>query len=217
MKDFTIADGLRYVFSGVIAFAYLYAFDAKLARDFAAAAGPIGFPMVAAVVGSVFYFIYRPLIYNHLLERLQTAYQRSHLNYRQFLMKEYGIDFPTASHLWIQIRDTHLKDSYASLRIQSAGIHMTYLASFLALPFALLSVAAGSSGKAGAFSLICAVAFVAGFLNDADYEETECNMLLVLDREKRDDIATKLGHPPRRPPDGTEPGAAADTPQAAPR
>ena len=210
MKDMKIAEGLRFLSSGVILFAYAYVFCENTVRDFAKAAGPVGLPMVLLIGGSVIYFIYRPLLYDPLIKRLQTGHKRERPNYRQLLMDEYGISFKNSDRLFIQIRDTYLYERYTDLKTRAAGIHMTYLASLLAMPCILLSALAGDWTKLCVFTAICGLAFVAGFLNDGAYEEKETDMLLSLGQEKRDEIANRLGFSRRTPAGGVDPDAAAD-------
>jgi hypothetical protein len=199
LSDLSLADGLRFVFSGVIAYLYLYLLTPSTAQEFALTAGTLGFPLVLAVVGSAIYFLYRPLVYDPLIERVQSRFLRGRPNYRQFLVAEYCISFSEAGLLWTQIRDLHLVGRYKTLRVQAAGIHMTYLAGLLALPFVITAAARGETCKAGLFLTIALVSGIAGFLNDASFEEIECSMLKSVARENRDTVATNLGYTRRSP------------------
>ena len=168
-----------------------------MAREFAVTTGTVGFPLILIVLGVSTYFIYRGLIYNPVILYLQTKYvtNRHRLNYRQYLMKEYEINFIQAGQLFSQISELYFSEKYSpKIRTMASGIHLTYLVSLTTIPYIIFSIYRHDLAKIFVFISICLIAFVSAFLLDASYEEWECNMMISNSTQiQRNVIANKLG------------------------
>jgi len=191
IKKLSFIDAVRFVFSGAILYLYLYFLFPDEAARFASASG-VFFPLVIVVVGSGIYFVYRPLLYDPVIERLQCALNRS--SYRRRLMEWYSVDFSSASRLWIQIRDSHLRERYGRLGWQAAGLHMAYQAGLLGLMVSVVGFCKDLKLHSMALAAVGALLLVAAVLSDRRHETVEGDMLVSLQRQDVDEIAKSLGY-----------------------
>ena len=127
MPKITLSESMRFLFPGVVFYIYLYIIFPTQSGAFAQSAGVIGFPLILIVVGSLIYFIYRPVIYDPIIERIQYRWNPFGVNYRKLLKSRYDIDFNQATRLFSLIRDQHLIEKYTNLSMEAAGIHMLYM------------------------------------------------------------------------------------------
>ena len=197
MSNISLLEFIRYVFSGAILYICLYIFYPEYVGLIAEKAGVIGFPIIMAVIGILIYFLYRPLIYDPLIERLQYKFNPFGKNYRQELTQRYKINFEQATRLFILIRDNYLKDKYHNLKMQSAGIHMMYQASIIFSVVGLIVYLNEKDSKSIVLMIVSLIIFIGAYLQDSKYEILERDMLLSLGWDKIDEIAFNIGYKKR--------------------
>lgn len=195
MKDINFTQALRYVFPGVVAFLYFYILFQAEASDFAKATTILGFPLILIGTGCGIYFIFRALLYDQGIERLLFLWTPFKPNYRQELASRYNIKFTQTTHLFIQIRDEHLKERYSGLNTFSAGIQMIYQAGVLTLVAAVIAAYKDCTSYTWVILLIIGIlVLIAAYFNDARYERIERDMLVMLGWQKIDAIAERFGY-----------------------
>ena len=193
LKDLSLSNAFRYMFSPVIAYFYLYICNASLAKQVIASLGILGITISFLVLGSVIYLLYRPFVYNIIILRLQDICRLKSNNYRTFLKKRYSIGTYEAMLLWVQIRDKYFKDCYSEMmKITASGIHLSYLAGIIAIPFTIWRFMVSDFKPALLFLVITSIFLLGAFLYDRYYEDTELRFLYSLNDNKLDLFASKM-------------------------
>ncbi len=203
MKNLSLANALRYMFPSMVVLSYfyiLYKCDQSLVKQFTTDFEPFKSLSVIWLIsfiflGSILYFLYRPL-YNAIALRLHDSHLCRHNsdNYRTYLKKRYENDnykigTPEATQLWIQIRDKYLKDRYTQeMKEAASGIHLIYLAGFIALLFAIWMGIAHKYIICGSFLGIMVICFLSAFFLDRVYEGIEVGFLYSLGDNQRNDL-----------------------------
>lgn len=192
MKDLSLSNAFRYMFSGVLAYFYLYIYDVSIAKQALAFSG-IGITILLIVIGSVIYLLYRPLFYDMIIIRLQDRCRLNSDNYRTFLKKRYDIGTYESSLLWSQIRDKYFKNRYSEfMRITASGIHLIYIAGIIAIPFSIWGFMISDFKLSLIFLGIASIFLFGAFLNDRNYEDTELRFLYSLDDDELDLFVSKM-------------------------
>jgi hypothetical protein len=198
MKELTFVEALRYVFSGVIAFAFYAFLDPVAATAMSKTLGPIGLPLVLAVGGTLIYFVYRPLLYNLIIHPLHGVLRGTRSNHLKLMQKQYShgsraLSRLDAISLFRQLVATHLRPEHDRLAADTAGTHMTYMAGLLAVGFAVVAHSQGDLPARTQFAWGGIILLVCGCLMDWRLERMETDMVLQLGTEKRDQVAASLG------------------------
>lgn len=184
MPTLSLAEAFRYLLSGLVGLLYLLVYDREQAQNIVNAVGVVGLLGAALPAGVLLYVSYRAFLYNVPVVWLQDVFRRSSNSHRTYLMRQYGISRREAVRLYTAIRDTEFKDFYPSVAVPAAQVHYTYLASFLAIPFAVLAAFEGRCYMAIFFGGASVVLFCAAFLYDRRFEDEELILLLQVAPEK---------------------------------
>ena len=195
MPKLSLPESMRLFFSGIILYLCIYIVYPEETGKFAISSGAMGFPLILGVTGSLIYFIYRPIIYDPIIERLQLKWNPFGRNYRQEFINRYAISFDQTTRLFILVRNTYLQDKYVQLSLQGAGIHLLYQASILLLTIGVtVGIVNGFETKPIALIVSGIFTFCAGYLYDSKYEMLERDMIMELGWKKIDLIAKNLGY-----------------------
>lgn len=192
MKDLSLADAFRYMFSGVIFYIYLYVHDSSIADKISKPIGLIGVVIFLLVVGSLIYFVYRALIYNFIIIRIQDLLRFRTDNYRTYLKKQYRLETREAMQLFYLIGDNFFRDKYTRLKMTAGGIHLLYIGGILGIPFSILNMVEHHSVQILLFSFGSFFFLLGGFLLDRNYEDLELKFLLSLDEKELDSFVNKI-------------------------
>jgi hypothetical protein len=87
--EFNFVDAVRYVFAGVIAFCYYAIINPPSAATIANSLGTVGLPLVLAVLGSLIYFVYRPLLYDLVIQQIHSMVRGRKSNYCKLLKSQF--------------------------------------------------------------------------------------------------------------------------------
>jgi hypothetical protein len=194
MEKFSLANTIRYILTGAIAFGYLHIGDQNLTKKVIEDLTFIGVGIALLLFGTIIYHMYRP-IYNILVIRLHDKLRFNTHNYRTYLIKEYEgkISRYEAYPFWLVISGKYFPDEYKILSITASGIHLLYMAAFLAIPFLVWRIAA-KDWTAVIVSFVAAlVMFLCAFLHDRHHEDREYLLLRSLGKEKLDEIVKNFG------------------------
>lgn len=198
MPTLSLAEALRYLLAGLLGLLYLLIYDREQAKAIVDAVGIVGLLGAALPAGVLLYVLYRALLYNVPLVWLQDVLRRrTTISYRTFLMQRYQIDRWDAVRLYVAIRDAEFKDYYPSVAVPAAHVHYAYLASFLAIPFAVHAAVSGRRSMVAFFGVATVVLFCAAFLYDRRFEDEELMLLLRVAPEKLDAAAQTVQGTPR--------------------
>ncbi len=196
MKDLSLADAFRYMFSGVIFYIYLYIHDSSITDEIPKPIGQIGVVILLLVVGSLIYFVYRALIYNIIIIRIQDLLRFRTNNYRTYLKKQYRLNTREAMQLFYLIGDKFFKEKYTGLKVTAGGIHLLYICGILGIPFCILNMFQHHSFQIFLFSFGSLFFLLGGFLLDRNYEDLELNFLRSLDKKELDSFVNKITEKP---------------------
>ncbi|MFQ5853338.1 MAG: hypothetical protein ACE5JU_22490 [Candidatus Binatia bacterium] len=193
MKDLSFPDAIRYIFSPAIAYFYLLISDRAIAKNLLNSLAPLEIGFALIVLGVVVYLLYRPLIYNLIITRIQDRFRLKTDNYRTFLKKRYTIGTHEACLLWDQIKEEYLKDRYsADMRTFASGVHLLYLSGTVALPFLIWRLSIKDWLSSLLFVGVAAVCLTAAFLSDRYYEDVEMRLLRSLENSQLDLFANQV-------------------------
>ena len=194
MPNITIAEAFRYLLSGFIGFLYLFICDPEWGKIVFDTLGNIGLVGTALAVGTLLYVCYRSLLYNKWVILFQDVIPGKG-TYRSYLRQRYGkynLSRSDAVQLYIVIRDTELCKKNKSALIPAANVHYTYLAGFMAIPFAAISHHYDKPTE-WIFYIFIVVFLVSAFLFDRRFEREELSHLKALvDTSAMDKIAEHL-------------------------
>jgi len=194
MPKLSLSEALRYLFAGFVGFFYMFIYDAAMAERLLNRFGALGLTLSLLVASALLYFVYRPLIYDLIIIRLQDAIRFRSENSRTYLKQRYVLSTSEAQRLFRHVRDRHLGEWYALRATEASGIHFLYLAGILAVPFLILTLVHRNWQQWPFFATASVVFFFAGFLLDRRYETDECGMIKSVDKSVVDAIARTQGY-----------------------
>ena len=196
MTGLTLADSLRYLFTGLIPLLFLYIAERGLVLGIIEELGPIGVSLGAAALGSLLYHLYRPTLYRYVFAPLQDSLRRTTHSPRTYLASRYNLSGGNASLLWAFVANRVLSDAKMMWRRQASATHLLYISSFVGLALALSQAVLGQWGDALIMLVIGSVLGVGGVIHDRlaeDYEYLSCR---ALDLQALDDLASEYGFTP---------------------
>ena len=176
MPSLSLADALRYFFAPCVLVFYLTVYDAELAANLQQRFGTIG-TIAFLVAGSVFYFLYRYLLYDCLILWLHDWLRTQ--TYRRYLGERYSlcngrvwcpVCTLRALRLYHQVQFPNQKARSDTASVRASGVHLLYQAGLLAIPFILF---AKSGSQLMLFVSMALILFLAAVRADASYEEEE--------------------------------------------
>jgi len=176
----------------MVAFSYLYISNPSFIKELAESLGTL-LSIIGIIsfvfLGSVIYLVYRALLYNMLILHIQDFFRRKPGNYRTYLKQHYGIGTHEAQQLWLQIKGKYFKDCYSQpMKEIASGIHLIYLAGFIAIPFAFWNLTYSSFTLKWPFLVIALIFLLGAFFLDRSYEDIEVRFLYSLDDTERNDL-----------------------------
>lgn len=130
MAEFKIAEVIRYLSTGMLLFLIFYLCDpsttSRILTDFGTVAGPL----VVFVTGTVFFLVYRILIYNLILFKILDRVNSD--NVRDQLTKRYNIQGKyEAEIVWKSISRVVMKQDNSVLDLPSSEVHLLYVTSII--------------------------------------------------------------------------------------
>lgn len=181
--SFSLKDLIKYFLSGPIFCGFLAYYDNAVWKYLVSVFPAVVFPLFILVLGVLFYFIYRPLIFETAILRLQDFLRIETESYRTFFKKRYGISTAEAAVLMDDVTENITYERYeknwgtVGVAVEGAGIHMVYMVSIFSLIFSLLSIANHNINKFIVLFLISMISFTASFLNQRRYEDMELRFI----------------------------------------
>ena len=179
MRNLSIAEMFRYLFPAVFAFSLLFISDETFAICLLKKIEVVNAILIALVLGSLFYAVYKSLIYPKI-EYLQDFIRGRKLcifkwyilkigdNWRTYLMSEYSLNKDEAKKLFIIIRRNRGERSW----LVASQIHFLYMASIISLFFIAFSVSYGWDNLS-VIIIIFIITFISGLSSDRFFEEVE--------------------------------------------
>jgi hypothetical protein len=193
MKDFSLANLIRYVFPSFVLYIYLLLVNFAGTIYFTKQLQWVG--VIAFIfVGSVMYFIYRSLFYRNVIPSIQDFFRTrsKSTNFRTFIKEQYKINSYKANLAWVILRDQFLSEKYPARMMESAaGAHLLYISGILGFLVPILGISlkvCGYDDLWGAGLLLVfvigLVSCIAAFYWDKSYEDIEFMMFCSLPKVK---------------------------------
>ena len=202
MPQFALADALRYFFSPIVLLFYVFVFDSKFGGDLLDKLGLAG-SLAFLVAGGVIYFVYRYLIFDHLIKWLHDRFRAQ--TYRTWFQENVEISLDgtrrpshsaRAERLYQAVGHRAQNPNEDDAIVRYSGIHLLYQCGILALPFIVFSAISLNPLKAIIFVVIAAMMLGTAVIQDIREEEDELSFFLSIKNEVRD-AAKRLRIPVR--------------------
>lgn len=177
MPSLNLAQGVRYLFPGIIFYLFLMFWDISTYQyiDVSKSFGLL-------ILSFLFYFIYRQFLYNTIITRLHDTKYRKRHNYRTYLKDK----FPDLTHqeiidLFCALKDEYFSTKYGRMEVQASAVHFFYITGFLATAFFLYAcIGLGSNSQVIFYALFSCVGFLLGYSTDKNYENKEYSFISSL-------------------------------------
>lgn len=187
MPDLNLSDTLRYMCIGYILFGFISISDKENALQLLTDFGVIVISVFALVVGSIFYFIYKPIIYDiivlHLLDYWRNNWKQNN-NCRTFLKETHNIDMRQAENVWSLLYNEY-KGEKKLLEKESSGIHLMYMASLTSVIFSIIEILYLHHCFTGLFFLSLAfILMISAFIHESHIEDYEYIVMLSIGNDK---------------------------------
>jgi hypothetical protein len=195
MKDFSLAEALRYVTAGFTFLVCLHVYSPKAAADVVKGIGEIGVLGMSLAFGAVAYPVYRGLFYNKLMTALQDHWPSSRLNYRRWVARNWpDLDDDERYQVWLALRsgDKTLADGHKASDASIANVHVGYMSAIVILGFAVASFMTGSRFNGLWLLIVFGVTFCGTFAFHRRFEADELGRLLRMSREDIEKITKPL-------------------------
>lgn len=154
-----------------------------------------GIPILALVIGTLTFSIYRSLIYGLIILRVIDAIDRD--NVRDFLMKKYEILKRTkADALWKTIREKRLREESEHIDLGSASIHLLYMSALVVLALLVFLLIDNCMVLKSLLVLVPFSFFAisaAAVLSDRHMQTVEYLLLKSIKSEELDDLVATIG------------------------
>jgi len=193
MKEISLTDALRYLFTGLVPLGFLYICDSTSAKTIVIDLGPIGASFLAIAWGSITYHLYRSLVYQHIIAPLQDLMRKNSYSPRTYLAEKYNISRYQATILWANISNEVFREHVPSWRREASGIHLMYISAITAFGFALWQAIQGTKQHAILMLFLGILIAIGGFFHDRLSEDYEVFSCRSLDDEKIGNLAKKFG------------------------
>jgi|AntAceMinimDraft_9_1070365.scaffolds.fasta_scaffold05390_2 hypothetical protein len=175
MPQISLAEGIRYLFPGVIIYLFLLLWPPVPELSNAFSIMGMNFLLALLIISVVLYFLYRVAVYNPIITRLHDLSRRNRHNYRTYLKDRFDdLSHQETIDIFTDLRDTHFSANYVTMTVQASAVHFLYMTCLIALAFEVVALCSGGSYKLlvvyGAASLLSALL---GAVLDAGYENRE--------------------------------------------
>jgi hypothetical protein len=190
MKDFSLANLIRYVFPSFVLYVYFLLVNPSGTSEFTEQIKWIG--IIAFIfVGCVMYFLYRTVFHRCAIPKLQDLFRRKSANFRIYAKAKYKIDSYQANLIWMRVRTKFLKDEYHAPMVESAaGAHLLYISGILGIFVCILGLFLKCLGFDYLWGYrLLAVLFIglatslSAFWWDKSYEDIEFRMFCSLEQD----------------------------------
>lgn len=192
MSKFSLAEAIRYLNAGFSLLLYLYFLDGGLVGSVVATLGPLGVVGAALAFGSVYYVVYRGVLYNRGAAAAQDLFRRKTDSYRTYLSKKYNLSSAQAIQLYVSVRDRNFPELHKAHDTSIANVHNGYMSGLLAFPVAAAALISGNTSMAGACCLVGLMILIGTFLFERRLQTDELNRLKGLPKEDLDEMARRL-------------------------
>jgi hypothetical protein len=181
MKDpnMSTSDAIRFTVTGLVLTGLLYVVSPDIVNSLIEK-GAVVLAMFAFAAGTILYFIYRSLLYEPFLTRLQDCCRRArNPNYRMRFRATFGCRTNRAELFRLYIRS---RRALPELSKYASGAHMLYLSSFLFFAFAVWSCIDGDTKTPCIIPLFLGgcILFASAFLQDRHTENLETRILRTI-------------------------------------
>ncbi len=196
MKEFSLAEALRYLTAGFVFFGGLFAFD----RDQAVAITSLGEVSLLGLClgfGALCYPTYRGLIYNRAIPWLQDWVQkaRNRHTYRTYLQEWFNCSRREATELFLALRGrvSPMAEAHKAVDATIANVHLGYISALIASGFAVASIATARAEQAAWWVAFAFILFVGTFLFEQRFQADELVRLRLVDTDEVKRCARALG------------------------
>jgi len=174
---------------------YQYYWDAIETKAMVEKLTIVGATVVSLSVGTLLYILYRGLIYNSFITRIQDIFRTKHgsPNYRTYFKSEFKLKGDEPRQLHDFIMQKHLSKKIESYRSYFAGIHYVYMVGLIGLAYGVASLII--DGKESLFwsyfSFSCLI-LLGGFFADRRAETDEYLLLKSIGKTKIENAKKEL-------------------------
>lgn len=193
MTNLTLAQALRHLVFGFVVLGCAYVYEPSKVALLLERLGNAALPIVALVTGVLGFYVYRAVLYEHVILRLMDKIHPE--NVRTILMDRYVLrDRLQAEHLWRLIQETHLPARRENLELGSAGTHLLYMTGVVATATGILLFIKDGRSLSALVVLMVGLAFCASALVSDYYLERGITLSLrSIDIIKVDALAKSIG------------------------
>lgn len=192
---------IRYLFPGLVILLYYHLYD-KGADEIFTAFSSQGKLILFSLTGVILYIVYRPLVYNPLIPRIQDFWRRKSDNYRTYLVKkykpEYQIETKEAQFLYHEIKRLIDRPYSEEMLVSASCIHLLYMAGLSGILSSIVVAIIWLVGNAGNWWILLGIFFagcillIAGFFSDKYYETIELGIIKHFNDDEMNTIADRL-------------------------
>lgn len=199
MDKLKLDEILRYLTIGYVIFAVLYYCERPWVTDIFSIVGAAGSLVAAFVIGSLFYLIYRALIYNLILffvvDRLYSP------NVRRTLIQRYTVaSYFEADALWKALQnEPRIKDQLPPVNLRSSGIHLLYMTAIVNISGAsYLALQCAVAAPLWVMLLVALACGAAAITSDIYVEKQVKLLFTMIGTESVTRVVTEAGYVERR-------------------
>lgn len=195
MPNVTLQDAFRYIMIGFAILGYQYYWDTTGTKVIVEKLTIVGAIIVSLSVGTLIYILYRSLIYNTIINRVQDLFRtkRGTPNYRTYFKSEFELKGDEPRQLYNFIIQKHLSKKIESYQSYFAGIHYAYMVGIIGAVYGIASLVI--DGKESLFwsylSFSCLI-LLGGFLADRRAETDEYLLLKSLGEQEIENAKKEL-------------------------
>ena len=159
--------------------------------------GSLGIPILAFVLGSLTFFIYRPTIYSFIILRFIDLIHKD--NVRDILIHRYKLKSKRkrqkAEAFWNIVQESLLKEGLENVNLGSAGTQLLFMTFLFAFPASvyLIIIVEGWTTKSILMLVTSLAALLSAIASDYYLETIATFLLKSIEKAKIDSLAKRMG------------------------
>jgi len=145
--------------------------------------GGVGIILLAFIIGNIFYYIYRSLIYSTIILKLKDKFFKDQKYYtRSYFMSELGcVSSKDANNFFYFLRS---RCNMKSLIKESSSVHLMYMIALILLLYVIHKICLAEYNLAVFFFLTAGVMLLSAFLTDRSIEKYDYNQVRAIPQDE---------------------------------
>ncbi len=196
MEKLSLTEIFRQLLIGFVLIGVIYICEPTESKPLFAEIGSAGLPILAFVLGSLLFAIYRSTLYRFVILWFIDLIHRD--NVRNTLMQRYSIpNRHRAETFWKIVQESELDDRLKNVYLGSASTHLLFMTSIVTFPAAFyLFCSIGFSTRSLVMLLVALLTSASAVASDYYIETQETLLLRSIDDSTLDQFARRMGFSP---------------------